>query len=372
VLPVFAPDIQAFVITIPPKIWRPKPKCRYRPPLEYHDVDSDIILFSRYGRALSRPTHEYRLQRTDLIVWDPLLHQVITLSPSLDPRLHFRLTTIIQRHWDAFASDSVCRPVLDYEFHIDTGDAKPIACRPPRYGIHESAIIMEQIAVTRHNGWTRPCPQGGWAAMIELPPKLHQEAVIRIHEFIWRMCVSYRPLNAVTAPFEFPIPRCDEALDNFAPGAGCLYWISLDAKSSYHQIAVYWLHREKLAFILPDNTKETFDVMPFGPKNAPACYTVLIYTMRAEWTALFVEKYPDLNPALITVSEIRYGDRQIVDDILLYCNDPVALTLYFECVCMIFVKFRLSFNPMKCEFFIDRIEWIGYDLRSDGNSPASP
>lgn len=39
---------------------------------------------------------------------------------------------------------------------------------------------------------------------------------------------------------------------------------------------------------------------------------------------------------------------------------------------MIFVKFRLSFNPMKCEFFIDRIEWIGYDLRSDGNSPASP
>jgi hypothetical protein len=34
------------------------------------------------------------------------------------------------------------------------------------------------------------------------------------------MCVSYRKLTAVTLAFEFPIARCDDAMDDFGDGFG--------------------------------------------------------------------------------------------------------------------------------------------------------
>jgi hypothetical protein len=37
------------------------------------------------------------------------------------------------------------------------------------------------------------------------------------------MCVSYyQKLNAITLAFEYPIPRCDDAIDNFGNGFGRL------------------------------------------------------------------------------------------------------------------------------------------------------
>ncbi len=296
---------------------------------------------------------------------------VITISPTLPEKIRIRLRDIIQTHWDAFAAAGVIRPVLGYEFCIDTGVSPPVACRRQRYGIHESKIIEEQAAILRQNNWTRSCPSGGYCSLIVLAPKPHQESVTNILDFVWRMCVSYRGLNAVTSPFEYPIPRNDEALDNFGVGAGTLYWISVDAKSGYHQIAVREKDQDKLAFYLPNDTKETFTVMPFGPKNAPACYTVLMYYMQLEWEALFAEKFPELTEHTVDVHLVQHGDKQIVDDILIYSNCASVLLCLFDCICAIFVKYRLSFNPKKCEFFLERIEWIGFDLRLRGNSPAS-
>jgi len=48
--------------------------------------------------------------------------------------------------------------------------------------------------------------------MIVLAAKPHQEDITDITKFIWRTCVSYRKLNSVTKPFEYPIPRCDDAV----------------------------------------------------------------------------------------------------------------------------------------------------------------
>ena len=365
------------MIELPAKHWRPKPISKYTPEPSYTDVDDEIFVFLPYGRALAKVGYNHACTRTDIIQWSQPLHQkefdsVITItSPTLPEKIRVKLTCIIQSNWDAFVAEGVIRPVIGYEFCIDTGTAPPVACRRQRYGIHEAKIIEEQAAVLRQNGWTRSCPTGGYCSLIVLAPKPHQESVTNILDFIWRMCVSYRGLNAVTSPFEYPIPRNDEALDNFGIGAGKLYWISIDAKSGYHQIAVREKDQEKLAFYLPNDTKETFTVMPFGPKNAPACYTVLMYMMRLEWEALFAEKFPELTEHTVDVQLIQHGDKQIVDDILLYSNCANVLLCLFECICAVFVKFRLSFNPKKCECFLERIEWIGFNLRLRGNSPAS-
>jgi hypothetical protein len=56
-----------------------------------------------------------------------------------------------------------------------------------------------------------------WAALVVLAPKANQEA-IPWHEYIWRLCLSYRHLNQVTCPYAYPMPRCDDAVDEIPPG----------------------------------------------------------------------------------------------------------------------------------------------------------
>ncbi len=85
--------------------------------------------------------------------------------------------------------------------------------------------------------------------------KPHQEDIENIEDFIWQMCVSYRKLNSVTLPFEYPIPCCEDTIKDFGNFTGKLYFISLDARSSYHQVAVRKCDVDKLAYFSPDDTK---------------------------------------------------------------------------------------------------------------------
>jgi hypothetical protein len=110
--------------------------------------------------------------------------------------------------------------------------------------------MQEHLDTLIHNDWIEPAT-GPWGSMIVLAPKPHQEHVTNITDFIWRLCISYRKLNAITLPFEYPIPRCDDAIDDFGEGHGRLHFISLDARSGYHQISVHPADRCKLAFLDP-------------------------------------------------------------------------------------------------------------------------
>jgi hypothetical protein len=115
---------------------------------------------------------------------------------------------------------------------------------------HESKIIMEHLEVLKANGWIRKC-FGPWGSSIVLASKPHQEHIIDICDFIWCLCVSYRHLNQVTLPFEYPIPCCDDAIDTFGDSSGRLSFIALDNKTGYHQICVRLQDQEKLAFFAP-------------------------------------------------------------------------------------------------------------------------
>jgi hypothetical protein len=114
---------------------------------------------------------------------------------------------------------------------------------------------MTHIAVLLHNGWIRLCSEA-WGSTIVLAAKSHEEHVLDILDFIWRMCVSYCRLNQVTLPFKYPIPRCNDSIVNFGDSAGRLFFISLDNKTGYHQISVHFCDQEKLAFFGPGHKKK--------------------------------------------------------------------------------------------------------------------
>ena len=93
---------------------------------------------------------------------------------------------------------------------------------------------MDNIDVLKSWNFIIHCMEGGWGSPIVLAPKPHQEQINDIKDFIWRMCVSYRGLNKVTNPFEYPIGRCDAAIEDLGDGSGFLYFISLDCAQGYN------------------------------------------------------------------------------------------------------------------------------------------
>ena len=176
--------------------------------------------------------------RDDIIDFNCQAHDVelkkgLRVNDSINDNTRKAIVAIIKKYWDCFVQDGTHRPILGYEFGIDTGGAKPACCRKPSYGPHESKIIMAQVEQLKYNNWIRKC-EGPWGSMVVLAQKPHQEHITDIKEFVWRMCVSYRRLNAVTKPFQFPIPRCDDTITILGCGAVHIWIISLDARQGYH------------------------------------------------------------------------------------------------------------------------------------------
>ena len=62
--------------------------------------------------------------------------------------------------------------------------------------------------------------------------------------------------------------------------------------------------------------------------------------------------------------------KSIIDNILT-CSTKLDLVLvYYECVCKVFEKYRVSFRLDKCEFLKYRVEYVVHNLTPTCNVPA--
>ena len=378
------------MIETPPKIWRPKVVNKYIPLQYSNDIDDGVFECPEYGNTVYRPKSAAVevSPREDLIYFNEdedieELMKGLKIGANVNDATKTEIINIIKEFWDCFAKKGAKRTILGYEFSIDTGAATPVSARNRQYGPHESIIMMEHIHALLKNGWIELC-KGPWGSIIVLAPKPHQEHVTDIEDFVWRMCVSYRGLNAVTKPFTFPIPRCDDAISSLNVGPGDIWIITVDARQGYHQISVRKVDREKLAFFGPDGEKYTYSVMPFGPMNAPSFYTFMMQNFRKEWDALFyirMRALPKIGNQVVTVlkdntvfvnqKRVDTGSKSIIDDILIWSTRLDTALLYFRCICEVFQKYRVSFRLDKCEFLKDRAEYVGHDITPSGNCPAA-
>jgi hypothetical protein len=87
-----------------------------------------------------------------------------------------------------------------------------------------------------------------------------------------RLCVDYRPLNAVTIKNKYPLPRIDILFDQLV---GAQVFSKIDVHSGYHQIKIRAKDIPKTAFTIRYGLFE-YLVMSFGLTNAPVHFMYLM------------------------------------------------------------------------------------------------
>jgi hypothetical protein len=149
-------------------------------------------------------------------------------SPWLSAEQNEKVANLLKKYWCVFDDTGLFIPVKDCECEIDTGDAPPIAVKKINYGPHETPIMRKCIAALEKLGHISQIHDGRWLFKALLAPKPHQEHITSIAEFIWRFCVNYIPLNAITRIIAYPIPRCDAAVN--LDFNGCKYIYTMDTR----------------------------------------------------------------------------------------------------------------------------------------------
>jgi hypothetical protein len=134
----------------------------------------------------------------------------------------------------------------------------PISKRPYRMPPKELAELKNQLQELLDKGYIRPS-SSPWGS-----PALF----VKKKDGSLRMCVDYRPLNAVTIKF----PHIDVLFDQLA---GAKAFSKIDLESGYHQTKIRASDVPKTAFSTRYGLYE-FLVMSFGLTNAPAYFMYLM------------------------------------------------------------------------------------------------
>jgi hypothetical protein len=117
-------------------------------------------------------------------------------------------------------------PDRDIEFVIELqpGTA-PISKRPYRMPPAELAELKKQLQELLDKGFIRPCTSPWGCPALFMKKK--DESL--------RLCVDYRPLNAVNIKNKYPLPRIDVLFDQLV---GAKVFSKIDLRSGYHQIKI--------------------------------------------------------------------------------------------------------------------------------------
>jgi hypothetical protein len=157
-----------------------------------------------------------------------------------------------------------------------------------------------------------------------------------------RLCVDYRPLNAVTIKNKYPLPHIDVLFDQLV---GAKVFSKIDLRSGYHQIKIRASDIPKTALSTRYGLYE-YLVMSFGLTNAPAYFMYLMNSVFMRELDKFVVVF--------------------IDDILVYSRNKDEHTMHLHIVLQQLHDHRLYAKFSKCDFWLREIKFLGHTISQDG------
>jgi hypothetical protein len=148
-----------------------------------------------------------------------------------------------------------------------------------------------------------------------------------------RMCVDYRPLNAVTIKNKYLLPHIDVLFDQLA---GAKVFSKIDLRSVHHQIKIRVSDVPKTAFSTRYGLYE-FLVLSFRLTNAPAYFMYLMNSVFMNELEKFVVVF--------------------IDDILIYSKNEAEHAKHLRIVLQRLRDHKLYAKFSKCEFWLDSVKF---------------
>ncbi|WVZ84409.1 hypothetical protein U9M48_031446 [Paspalum notatum var. saurae] len=157
-----------------------------------------------------------------------------------------------------------------------------------------------------------------------------------------RLCVDYRPLNAVTVKNKYPLPHIDILFDQLA---GARVFSKIDLRSGYYQIKIREEDIPKTAFSTRYGLYE-YLVMSFGLTNAPAFF---MYMMNS-----------------VFMNELDKFVVVFIDDILIYSKNEEEHEEHLQIVLTRLREHKLYAKFSKYEFWLKEVSFLGHILSEKG------
>jgi hypothetical protein len=226
-------------------------------------------------------------------------------------------------------------PEREVEFVIDLLlGTDPISKQPYRMSVEELKELKKQLTELQEAGYIHPS-SSPWGALVLFVQKKDGSQ---------RMCVDYRSLNDVTLKNEYPLPRIEDLFDQMR---GARVFSKIDLWSGYHQMKIRPSDIPKTAFSTQYGLYE-FNVMSFGLTNAPAYFMNLMNKVFMEYLDRFVVVF--------------------IDDILIYSKSDSDHEEHLRSVLQKLWDNQLYAKFSKCEFWIDKVPFLGHIISNGGIS----
>ena len=159
-----------------------------------------------------------------------------------------------------------------------------------------------------------------------------------------RLCIDYRQFNKLTIRNQYPLPRIDDLFDQLQ---GAKVFSKIDLRSGYHQLKVRREDVPKIAFKTRYGHYE-FLVMPFGLTNAPAAFMDLMNRVLGPYLDNFFIVF--------------------IDDIHVYSSSKEEHAEHLRIVLQTLREHQLYANFIKCQFWLDRVAFLGHVVSAEGIS----
>ncbi|KAI5719592.1 hypothetical protein M8J76_012233 [Diaphorina citri] len=249
------------------------------------------------------------------------------------------LLNVILRHKPVFNDKTLGHTGLTVH-KIQLTDPRPFKQYPYKYSPQKREIIktivreLESLDVIERS----TSPYNSPIVVTEYPPDSGKDP---------RLCIDFRRLNEITV--EEPCLKTNiHTLIHEVQGASI--FTTLDLKKGYYQVEMDPSSRPYTAFTTPDGGTYQFKRLPFGLRNAPACFQRLMTQQ---------------------VLDGLIGDICIIylDDILIFSRTWSDHVTHIALVLERLQHSGLTVSLKKCQFGRSSLEYLGHVIKEEGNFP---
>lgn len=276
---------------------------------------------------------------------NPIDTNDININPELSLKETETVKKLITKYRKTFAqnlSELGCTTISEME--IKLSNSTPVVYRPYRLSYKERQLVHEMVKELLQND------------IIEESSSSYASPIILVSKKTGghRLCIDYRTLNSRTVKDHFPLPLIDDQLDQLS---GSKYYTTLDLMSGYYQVPIREECRHVTAFVTPDGLYQ-FKRMPFGLANAPSVF------QRTMARAL------SLNRAHESSDSKGKPALAYMDDLIIHSKDFEQGVQKLEATFNLLNEANLTLNVKKCYFFQTSIDYLGYEITSEGIKPG--